>query len=103
MRPSQLEYLALAAIYVLIIYTLLQKQISTVTRRSSFWVSGLIFCLLWALLEGYALKHGWWVFNPDKISGLYLLGIPVEEYLAFALIHLSTVALLEGFRRDELD
>jgi lycopene cyclase domain-containing protein len=103
MPPSRLEYLALASIYTFLIYTLLQKQIRIVLRRRSFWLSGAVFCCLWALLEKYALTHDWWAFNPDKITGLYLLGVPLEEYFAFALIHLSTIALLEAFLRDELD
>jgi lycopene cyclase domain-containing protein len=103
MLPSRLEYLTLASIYVIILYTLLQKQIRLVTRRRSFWTSGLIFCLLWTLLERYALAHEWWIFNPEKITGLHFLGVPLEEYIAFAFIHLSMASLLEGFRRDELD
>lgn len=103
MLPSRLEYLTLAGVYVIIIFTLLQEQIRFVTRRRSFWTSGLIFCLLWALLERYALAHEWWMFNPEKITGWYILGVPIEEYIAFAFIHLSAAALLEGFRRDELD
>lgn len=103
MVPSRFEYLALASIYVLLIFTLLQRQIAIVVTRRSFWVSGLVFCLLWTLLERHALLNGWWTFNPEKICGLYLLGIPAEEYIAFAFIHLSTASLLEAFLRDELD
>lgn len=103
MLPSHLEYLTLACVYAVIIVTLLQKQIRLVSRRRSFWASGLVFCLFWTLLERYALAHEWWIFNPQKITGLYVFDVPIEEYVAFAFIHLSTVALLEGFRRDELD
>jgi len=101
--PSRLEYVALASIYAILICTLLQKQIGRVIRRRAFWLSGLVFYCLWILLEQHALTNGWWVFNPNKIIGLSLLGIPLEEYFAFALIHLSTVALLEAFIQDDVD
>ena len=103
MLSSKLEYLTLALIYSLVTFTLLKEQVLQLLARRSFWFSCLAFCLLWTVLEIYALRHNWWQFNPEKVSGLFIGGLPIEEYLVFVLIHLSTTALWAGLERNDLD
>jgi lycopene cyclase domain-containing protein len=102
MLPSSLEYLLLVVIYGLLVYALLQRQIHVALIRKEFWISALLFCSLWTILEYYALANNWWMFNRHKICNIVMLGIPIEEYVVFVLMHLSMVALLESFR-NELD
>lgn len=70
------------------------------------------FCRFWfPLLAGILLlkalfipwdviftKRGIWGFNPDYVSGLYLLGLPLEEWLFFVIIPYCVVFLYEVLR-----
>jgi lycopene cyclase domain-containing protein len=102
MLPSNLEYLTLILIYGLIIFTLLQDQARHVLAGKPFWLSCIAFCLLWTTLEMYALRNNWWEFSVDKICGIYIATLPIEEYVLFFLIHLSTTSLWTAFQHNDL-
>lgn len=96
--PPGLEYFFLLAIYLLILVALFQEQIGALFRRPSFWASGAVFFASWTALEAYGLHEGIWRYSPEKLVGPTLLTIPVEEFVAFGLIHLATCASWEAFR-----
>lgn len=99
MVPERFEYLFLLLVFFLLIVTLLREPAMQVVRKRSFWLSGGVFCLTWALIEVYALRSHFWVFSPNKICGVFLATVPLEEYIAFALIHLSTVTTWSVLRK----
>ena len=47
-------------------------------------------------LVGAGLGH--WDYNPDRISGLRLAGLPLEEYLFFVVVPLCGVMAFEAVR-----
>lgn len=50
--------------------------------------------ILW---DAYAISQGHWFFDPEQILGIYgPLGIPLEEYLFFLIIPITSVLTLEG-------
>lgn len=102
MISSKLEYLTLALIYGLVTFTLFKEQVLYLFGQKSFWFSCALFCLNWTFLEIYALQAHWWEFNPDKVTGISIAGLPIEEYLVFFLIHTATTALWTGFARDDM-
>ncbi len=102
MLPSRFEYFALILIYGSIIFTLLHDQARQVLASRPFWTSCIAFCSLWTLLEIYALSNGWWIFSADKICGLRIATLPIEEYVLFFLIHLSTTSLWTAFNQNDL-
>lgn len=54
--------------------------------------TGAVF-VAWDLI-GARLGH--WGYNPDAIVGLYLLGLPLEEYLFFLVVPLCGVMAFEA-------
>jgi lycopene cyclase domain-containing protein len=92
MIPEKLEYLFLLALYFSVILTLLWEPALRMVSKPSFWFSCAIFSATWALIEIYALNHRWWVFSADKICGIFIASVPIEEYGLFTLFHLSVAA-----------
>jgi|GEM_PF-5950001 len=99
MIPEHFEYLFLLLLFFVLIVTFLREPAMQVVRKRSFWLSGGIFCLTWALIEIYALGSHFWVFSPNKICGIFIATVPLEEYIIFALIHLSTVTVWSVLRK----
>jgi lycopene cyclase domain-containing protein len=55
----------------------------------------LVFCA-WDL---YAIASGHWTFDPERISGVVLLGgLPLDEVLFFVVIPFASVLTLEAVR-----
>jgi lycopene cyclase domain-containing protein len=99
MIPEHFEYLFLLLLFFLLIVTFLREPAMQVVRKRAFWLSGAIFCLTWALIEIYALRSHFWVFSPNKICGVFIATVPLEEYIVFALIHLSTATTWSVLRK----
>jgi lycopene cyclase domain-containing protein len=55
---------------------------------------GAVF-VVWDLV-GAGLGH--WDYNPDAIAGLYILGLPLEEYLFFVVVPLCGILAFEAVR-----
>jgi len=103
MIPENLEYLFLLFLYLLLITTFLAEPVLKLLPRRSFWISCALFCLTWALIEIYALRAHWWIFSPNKICGIFIATVPIEEYILFILVHVSTAATYCAIRDlDEL-
>lgn len=51
-------------------------------------LSALVFSLPW---DFWAIKTHVWYFSADKILGLWILGIPIEEYFFIIFIIFATV------------
>lgn len=96
--PEPLEYFFLLGIYLLILVVLFFERIPGLARSRAFWASGVVFAVSWTVLEIYGLRFGIWSYSEAKLCGLNVLTVPLEEYLAFFLIHLATCASWESFR-----
>jgi lycopene cyclase domain-containing protein len=49
--------------------------------------------------DAYAVAHGHWWFEPDRILGLYLPGaVPVDEVAFFIVIPIASILTLEAVR-----
>src|SRR4029079_442999 len=93
MIPAPLEYLFLLLVYALLLVLFLAHRLLRVLRQRALWISCALLTATWAAIEINALHQRWWVFPLDKICGVFLATVPLEEYLAFILIHISAVAL----------
>ena len=93
------EYLALLALCVLVtapLELLLHVGVYRQWRRLAKTLAcvGAVF-VAWDLV-GARLGH--WNYNPDAITGLALLGLPLEEYLFFLVVPLCGILAYEAVR-----
>ncbi len=100
MIPSSFEYLFLLLLYLLIITSLFTFRVAECLRRKSFWQSFAVFGLSWTAIELVGLELEMWKYSTEGTCGLVPLGIPIEEFIVFFLIHLATVASWETFAAD---
>lgn len=68
------------------------------------YIKAVFYCVIFSLLfsvpwDYWAIKSRIWLFHPDTNLGIWIGGLPVEEYffIVFVTILISTIALL--FRR----
>lgn len=59
----------------------------------AMFISGLFF-ILWDMLF---TSRGVWGFNPEYITGIYILNLPLEEVLFFVCVPYSCVFIYEVF------
>jgi lycopene cyclase domain-containing protein len=55
----------------------------------------LAFFLLW---DAYAIEHGHWTFDTERLIGIDVWGVPVEEALFFVVVPLASILTLEAVR-----
>jgi lycopene cyclase domain-containing protein len=60
--------------------------------------SGLLVCAPYWLWDIAATARGHWSFHPDRILGVMLLGMPVEEWLFFPVVVFVSVFTWESVR-----
>ncbi len=80
-------YLAidLATLFIPLMFSF-HPRIKFTREWKYFFPANLIVALIflsWDILFTY---HGHWNFNPDKVLGIYFLGLPIEEILFFFCI-----------------
>lgn len=88
MLPATLEYLFLNIIFFALLAAIFGDQIKPILREPPSWISLVLFLAFAVTIEIVALDQGWWAFNADKVVGLYLAGIPLEELLLMVELHL---------------
>jgi lycopene cyclase domain-containing protein len=56
--------------------------------------------VLFGAWDEYAIAHGLWTYDPDRITGIYLpQRLPLEELLFFVVTPTCAVLTLEAVRR----
>ncbi|MEO8107067.1 MAG: lycopene cyclase domain-containing protein [Actinomycetes bacterium] len=73
---------------------------TNVLRRSRRFVLALAPVLaLFLIWDAYAIAAGHWTFDPDRTTGVTLLGsIPLEELVFFVVVPFAAVLTLEAVR-----
>jgi len=56
---------------------------------------GFVLGVLW---DNYAVGAGHWTFDPRYVTGIDVLGLPVEEVLFFIVIPICSVLTIEAVR-----
>lgn len=99
MEIQKLSYLLLLLIFLVIPVILsFQKKVRFVFRLKHIFpaiiFSGVIF-IMWDIRF---TQMEIWTFNPDYLSGIELLRLPVEEWLSFLIIPLTSVYIYEWLK-----
>ncbi len=89
--PAKLEYLFLVGLYAIILAALLDSLVLILVRDKIFWASFLLFETTWVLLDRYGPAHGLWIFQYERLCGITVLGVPLEEHAVFLLVHATAI------------
>lgn len=94
----QLEYLTLLVVCCLLcaaaaLYFGVFAQVIRQLQRMSFAV-GITF-VVFVIWDYIAIDRGHWYFNQRYVTGLVVLGVPVEELLFFILIPVLSILTWE--------
>jgi hypothetical protein len=58
-----------------------------------------IFLLVCVLVESFGTGRGWWVYNSQQVSGLWVAGVPLESFPAYLTAVMMPISLFEYIRR----
>ena len=60
-------------------------------RGKALGMTILIVCVAFWAWDIVATARGHWTFNDDHVLGLYLLGMPIEEWLFFVVLSFVSI------------
>jgi lycopene cyclase domain-containing protein len=49
----------------------------------AFWLATAVFFISMFVLENMAIHQGWWIWNDQKLWGIKILWVPLEEVLFY--------------------
>lgn len=99
MEIQNLSYLLLLLIYLVIPVALsLQKKVRFVFRLKYILPAVIFAGAIFVMWDIRFVQMRIWSFNPDYISGIELLRLPVEEWLSFIVIPLSSIYIYEWLK-----
>jgi len=93
--PPQFEYLILDIFLATLLFALFGEELTHLLFDRAFWVGLSLFFLFCAVLETIALASGWWLFTSNKVLGVFVLNIPIEEYVMFVNFYVFVVCTWE--------
>ena len=82
----------------IIIFPLLysfEKSISYFKKFHAVFISTVIVGIPFIVWDIFASQRGDWSFNPKYISGIYFIGLPIEEWMFFVTVPYSMIFLYE--------
>ncbi|QIA06289.1 lycopene cyclase domain-containing protein [Draconibacterium halophilum] len=99
MDIKNLSYLLLLLIFLVIPITLsFQKKVRFVFRLK-YILPAIIFAgAIFVMWDIRFTQMRIWSFNPDYLSGIELLRLPIEEWLEFLIIPLSSIYIYEWLK-----
>ena len=103
MIPESLEYSMLLVVFATLIVALFTPQVIRILQTRQFWLSVAAFIAIWTVFDILGIRARAWIFSPVRLTRVAILGVPIEEYLVFFLIHLCAVAAWNSFQEDPLE
>lgn len=100
MIAPRYEYVVLLIVFAAAGTAIFAKYLPFIMRQRAYWLSAAAFVSLGIAIDILALTQGWWSWSDTRTCGLKILNVPVEEYGAFFIGHLSSVCAWEATRRD---
>lgn len=99
MEIKNLSYLLLLLVYLVIPIILSTQKRVRFTFRLRYIIPAIIFSgTIFSMWSKRFIEQGIWSFNPKYLSGIELINIPVEEWLSFLIIPLSSVYIYEWLK-----
>ncbi len=99
MDIQKLSYLLLLLVYLVIPVILsFQKSVRFVFRLRYLLPATIFAGAIFVMWDIRFTEMGIWSFNPEYLTGINILKIPVEEWLSFVIIPLSSVYIYEWLK-----
>ncbi len=99
MEWSKLSYFALLLIYLAIPVLLGAIQKIRFAVRLPYLLPAAVFAgAIFIMLNKRFVESDIWTFNADYLSGIFLLNVPAEEWVALLLIPLSSAYIYEWLK-----
>ncbi len=99
MEIKNLTYLLLLLLYLAIpILLSTQKKVRFVFRLRYLLPASIFAGGIFVMWDMRFTEMGIWNFNPDYLTGIELLKLPIEEWLSFLIIPLSSVYIYEWLK-----
>lgn len=95
MIPSRFEYFCVLAVVAMATLSIFWDVIHIMIRRFTFWSTFIVFYVLCIVIDYWAINLQWWTFNDEKIIGVTVITIPIEEYMLFALALVTILGIWE--------
>jgi lycopene cyclase domain-containing protein len=74
------------------------KRVAFYKKWKAFWPANLITVAFFVVWDVLFTQAGIWGFNSDYLTGVFLLNLPVEEWLFFICVPYACIFLYETFR-----
>lgn len=68
--------------------------------RKERFIIPLIFFVIGIAWDSFAVARGHWSFNMDKLLGIKIGYLPIEEYLFFLIIPYSILTIYRVLKRE---
>lgn len=99
MDIKNLSYLLLLLVYLIIPVILsTQKKVRFVFRLRYLLPAAIFAGAIFVMWDMRFTELGIWSFNADYLTGIELMKVPVEEWLSFLIIPLSSVYIYEWLK-----
>ena len=99
MEIQKLSYLLLLLIYLVIpVVISFQKKVRFVFRLKYILPAVIFAGAIFIMWDLRFVQMKIWTFNPDYLSGIDLLRLPIEEWLSFLIIPLSSIYIYEWLK-----
>lgn len=100
MIDHKLEYLFMLFVFGLVIFSILWDSLLLLLRKLAFWRAFAIFCVFCICVDTAAILLDWWHWSPERIIGLHVWKIPIEEFILIILVGLFILGSWESIRHD---
>lgn len=95
MIPASFEYLVVNIVLGCFTLAIFGSELKGQVKTRAFWFGLTVFLATCFVLDFVGLKLNWWTFPPDRNVQLLIVGLPIEEFMLYALIYVLAICSWE--------